>query len=56
VQAVGKIFASGDVVAADVVAAEILFGLKADSVLYLRKAFESGLGVSSRTDVRLVEA
>lgn len=56
VQAVGKIFASGNVVAADVVAAEILFGLKADSVLYLRKAFESGLGVSSRTDVRLVEA
>jgi uncharacterized protein (DUF362 family) len=56
VQAVGKIFASGDVVAADVVAAESLFGLKAGRVAHLQKAIESGIGVSSRDGIRLIEA
>ncbi len=56
VKAVGKIFASADVVAADVAAAESLFGLKADNVAHLRKALESGLGASSRSGIRVVDA
>lgn len=56
VRAVGKVFASSDIVAADVVAAESLFGVKANDVAHLRKALESGLGVSSRDGIRLVDA
>ena len=56
VKAVGKVFASADVVAADVVAAERLFGLKPDDVPHLRKALDEGLGSPSRAGIRVVEA
>lgn len=52
----GAAFASGNVVAADVAAAEGVFGLKAESVAHLRKALESGLGISSPLQVRLLRA
>jgi uncharacterized protein (DUF362 family) len=55
VKVVGKTFASADIVAADVVAAESLFGLKAGEVAHLQKALESGIGVSSRDGIRLIE-
>lgn len=55
VRAVGKVFASADVVAADVVAAERIFGLKPHDVPHIRKALESGLGVSSPAQIRTVE-
>ncbi len=54
VQNFGAAFASGNVVAADVAAAEAVFGLKAESVAHLRKALESGLGISSPSQVRLL--
>lgn len=50
----GAAFASGNVLAADVAAAEGVFGLKAENVAHLRKALESGLGVSSPSQVRLL--
>ncbi|PWB67824.1 MAG: cytoplasmic protein [Deltaproteobacteria bacterium] len=56
VRAVGKIFASADVVAADVVAAEKIFGMKALDVAHIRKALDAGLGISSAAQVRVVEA
>ena len=52
----GAAFASGNVLAADVAAAEEVFGLKAESVAHLRKALESGLGISSPSQVRLLRA
>jgi uncharacterized protein (DUF362 family) len=55
VRAFGKAFASADVVAADVVAAEDLFGLKPAEVAHVRKAMESGIGVSSSAQVRRIE-
>jgi len=55
VKAVGKAFASADVVAADVVAAERIFGLKPGDVSHIQKALESGLGISSPAQVRLLE-
>ena len=55
VKAVGKVFASADVVAADVVAAERLFGLAPDAVPHLRKALDEGLGRASRDGIRVVE-
>jgi uncharacterized protein (DUF362 family) len=51
----GKIFASADVVAADAVAAEKLFGLKAREVPHIRKAMDGGLGISSVAQARVVE-
>ena len=56
VKEVGKVFASADVVAADVVAAENLFGLAPDAVPHLKKALDAGLGVASRAGIRMVEA
>jgi uncharacterized protein (DUF362 family) len=50
----GAAFASGNVLAADVAAAEGVFGLKAENVAHLRKALESGLGISSPSQVRLL--
>lgn len=50
----GAAFASGNVVAADVAAAEGVFGLKAEGVAHLRKALESGFGISSPSQVRLL--
>ncbi len=55
VKAVGKVFASADIVGADVVAAEKLFGLTPDSVPHLKKALEEGLGVASPAGIRVVE-
>jgi uncharacterized protein (DUF362 family) len=56
VRATGKIFASADVVAADVVAAEKVFGYKPGDVVHIRKALEAGIGVSSPGQIRLVES
>jgi uncharacterized protein (DUF362 family) len=56
VRAVGKVFASADVVAADVVAAETIFGLKPGDVAHIKKALDSGLGVSSPAQIRVVGA
>jgi len=41
--------------AADVVAAERIFGLKPGDVSHIQKALESGLGISSPAQVRLLE-
>ncbi|HSL91663.1 MAG TPA: DUF362 domain-containing protein [Candidatus Limnocylindrales bacterium] len=56
VRAPGKVFASTDVVAADVVAAEKVFGLKARDVTHIQKALDAGLGVASPALIRTVEA
>lgn len=55
VKAVGKIIASADVVAADAVAAERIFGLVAQDVAHIRKAGEAGIGVADPSRIRLVE-
>jgi uncharacterized protein (DUF362 family) len=55
VKAFGKAFASADVVAADAVAANDLFGTNPADVAHLRKAMESGLGISSPSQVRRIE-
>ncbi len=52
----GKAFASGDVVAADVAAAERIFCLAPRDVAHIRKAMESGAGISSAAQIRLLEA
>jgi uncharacterized protein (DUF362 family) len=56
VRAVGKVIASADIVAADVVAAERIFGLKPGDVPHIKKALESRLGISSTAQIRVVEA
>jgi uncharacterized protein (DUF362 family) len=56
VRAPGKIFASPDVVAVDVVAAEKIFGWKALDVPHIQKALGAGLGVASPAQIRTVEA
>lgn len=56
VRALGKVFASPDVVAADVVAAERVFGWKARDVAHLQKALDARIGVSSPAQIRVVEA
>ena len=55
VKSVGKIFASADIVAADVVAAQALFGLKAREVAHIRMAGEAGIGVSDPGRIRVTE-
>jgi uncharacterized protein (DUF362 family) len=55
VKVFGKAFASADVVAADVVAAEKIFGRKPGEVSHIQKAMESGLGIASPGQVRLLE-
>lgn len=50
----GKVFASADVVAADIVASREAFGMTPADVPHIRKAMESGLGVSSEDRIRLV--
>jgi uncharacterized protein (DUF362 family) len=55
VKVFGKAFASSDVVAVDVVAAEAVFGLKPAEVPHIRKAMESGIGISSASQVRRIE-
>ena len=51
-----KVFASADIVAADVVAAGQTFGIPGADVPHIRKALESGLGVSSPDRIRVIEA
>jgi uncharacterized protein (DUF362 family) len=51
----GKVFASADVAAADVVAAEKIFGLAPGEVSHIQKALDSGLGISSPAQVLLLE-
>ena len=55
VKAFGQAFASRDVVAADAVAAERIFRLSVNDVGHLRKAAESGLGISSVAQIRRIE-
>lgn len=55
VKAFGKAFASGDVVAADAVAAERIFRLSPRDVPHIGKAMEAGLGVASAAQIRRVE-
>ena len=56
VRSAGKVFASADIVAVDIVAAKDLFGKAPGEVPHIRKAMESGLGVSSEDRIRLVPA
>ena len=51
----GKAFASRDVVAADGIAAEKIFRLSPRDVGHIGKAMESGLGIASSAQIRLVE-
>ncbi|MGE5284446.1 MAG: DUF362 domain-containing protein [Actinomycetota bacterium] len=51
----GKAFASRDGIAADVIAAEKIFRLAPRDVGHIGKAMESGLGVASRAQIRVVE-
>jgi uncharacterized protein (DUF362 family) len=55
VKSFGKAFASRDVVAVDVVAAERIFQRSARDVPHIGKAMESGLGISSVAQIRRVE-
>jgi len=55
VKSFGKAFASRDVVAADVVAAERIFQRSPRDVPHLARAMESGLGVTSLAQIRRVE-
>ncbi|MDA8121869.1 MAG: DUF362 domain-containing protein [Deltaproteobacteria bacterium] len=55
VRAVGKVFASADIVAADVVAAERIFGLSPGDVAHIKKALGFGVGISSPAQIRVVE-
>jgi uncharacterized protein (DUF362 family) len=56
VQAQGVVFASADVVAADVVAAERVFRWKVKDVAHIQKALEARIGVTSPAQIRVVEA
>jgi uncharacterized protein (DUF362 family) len=55
VKSFGKAFASRDVVAADVVAAEKIFRQAPRDVGHIGKAMESGLGITSTAQIRLIE-
>ncbi|RJP25191.1 MAG: DUF362 domain-containing protein [Deltaproteobacteria bacterium] len=55
VKVFGKAIASRDVVAADVVAAERIFGFSVQDVPHVRKALEAGLGISSIAQIRRIE-
>jgi uncharacterized protein (DUF362 family) len=55
VKSFGKAFASRDVVAVDVVAAERIFQRSERDVPHIGKAMESGLGISSVAQIRRVE-
>lgn len=51
----GQVFASRDVVAADVVAAERVFGHNPREVAHIQRALESGIGVTSPARIRVVQ-
>lgn len=55
VRADGRIIASRDVVAADVVAARRVFGHGPNEVAHIARALESGIGVASAAQIRIVE-
>jgi uncharacterized protein (DUF362 family) len=55
VKSFGKAFASRDVVAADIVAAERIFQRSPQDVPHLAKAMESGLGVTSIAQIHRIE-
>jgi uncharacterized protein (DUF362 family) len=55
VKTFGLSFASADVVAADAVAAERIFGLAPGAVPHIQMALESGLGVPSVSRIRVTE-
>lgn len=55
VKSFGMAIASRDVVAADVVAAEKIFRMSPGDVGHIGKAMESGLGISSFAQIRIVE-
>jgi len=56
VKAFGAVVASRDVVAADVVAADRIFGLPPSSVPHIQKALEAGIGATSPAAIRVVKA
>lgn len=56
VRAAGTILASADVVAADALAAERIFGIPPGNVAHIQKALASGLGIASTAQIRVVEA
>lgn len=56
VKAFGKVFASADILAADVIAASRLFNLQASDVPHLAKALSSGTWVGSPDRIRVTEA
>ncbi|MGE5189492.1 MAG: DUF362 domain-containing protein [Gemmatimonadota bacterium] len=56
VKAFGAVLASSDVVAADVTAAEAIFGLSPSAVPHIRKALEAGIGVASPSGIRVVKS
>ena len=56
VEKFGMAFASADIVAADAGALEKVFGRKGEDVAHIRKAMESGLGIASSSQIRLIRA
>jgi uncharacterized protein (DUF362 family) len=55
VKAFDTVFASANALAADLAAADRIFGLQAGDVPHLRRALESGLWFGSPSGYRLVE-
>ena len=55
VKSVGKVFASSDIVSADAVAAQALFGLKGSEVAHIRMAGQAGIGVADPGRIRVAE-
>ena len=56
VEKFGAVFASSDIVAADAATVEKVFRRKGEDVPHIRKAMESGLGVASSSQIRLLRA
>ncbi|MCL1926559.1 MAG: DUF362 domain-containing protein [Syntrophorhabdaceae bacterium] len=56
VEKFGAAFASSDIVAADATVAEKVFKRKGEDVPHIRKAMESGLGIVSSSQIRLLRA
>ncbi len=56
VKAFGAIVASADVVAADVTAAQTIFGLAPSAVPHIQKALEAGIGVTTPAAIRVLKS